>query len=231
MFVVHGAVPSAAWTAHPLFLAGRVGLVTDGPQRLFLGSAGLGALPAWLASLPATPRRAVLIPTAANPLPSAPHVHAAAGLLTAEGLAVGQLDLERAAPHDVQRELEQAQVVFVAGGYALFLLHHVRRSGFDRLAAPAVRDGALAYIGISAGAALAGPDLQPLHDPQDPGLITSTTGLGLVPFVVLAHRNQGRAARHDRHASPPGRPWPTVSINDDQAITVIGARWQVQPSA
>jgi len=134
----------------------------------------LGALPAWLASLPVTPRRAVLIPTAANPLPSARYVHTAAGLLKAEGLAVGQLDLERAAHQDVQRELGQAQVVFVAGGYAMFLLQHVRRSGFDRLAAPAVRDGALAYIGISAGAALAGPD---------------------------------------------------------QAITVIGARWQVQPSA
>jgi len=217
--------------AHPSILAGRVGLVTDGPQRLFLGSAGLGALPAWLASLPATPRRAVLIPTAANPLPSARYVHTAAGLLKAEGLAVGQLDLERAAHQDVQRELGQAQVVFVAGGYAMFLLQHVRRSGFDRLAAPAVRGGALAYIGMSAGAALAGPDLQPLHDAEDPGIITSTTGLGLVPFVVLAHRNRGRAARHDRQARQLGRLWPMVSINDDQAITVIGARWQVQPSA
>jgi dipeptidase E len=191
----------------------------------------LGALPAWLASLPTTPRRAVLIPTAASPLPSAPYVHTAADLLKSEGLAVDHLDLEHAAHQDVQRELRQAQVVFVAGGYAMFLLQHVRRSGFDRFAATAVRDGALAYIGISAGAVLAGPDLKPLQDAEDPGIITSTAGLGLVPFVVLAHRNRGHAARHDRQASQAGRLWPMVSINDDQAITVIGTRWKIQPSA
>jgi hypothetical protein len=47
----------------------------------------------------------------------------------------------------------------------------------------------------------------------------------------LAHRNQERAARHDRQASQPSRLWPMVSINDDQAITVIGARWKIRASA
>ncbi|MFD0687210.1 Type 1 glutamine amidotransferase-like domain-containing protein [Actinomadura fibrosa] len=204
--------------------------MNHGPQRLFLGSAGLGALPAWIASLPTMPSRAALIPTAANPLPSAPYVRAAADLLEAEGMAVDRLDLEHAAPVDVQRVLDRVQVVFVAGGYALFLLQHVRRSGFDRLAAEAVRAGSLAYIGFSAGAALAGPDLSPLHDEDDPGAVTSTAGLGLVPFAVLAHRNWGRAARHDRLAADPDRPCPRVSINDDQAITVTDSHWQIQPS-
>jgi dipeptidase E len=198
---------------------------------LFLGSAGLGALPAWLDALPVAPRRAVLIPTAANPLPSAPYVQAAADLLKGEGLDVEYLDLERAAHEDVRHALGRAQVVFVAGGYPMFLLEHVRRSGFDGLAVDAVTTGALTYVGISAGAALAGPDLRPLQDEADPGVVNSTAGLGLVPFVVLPHRNRGRAARHDRQAADPALPWPTISINDDQAVTVAGDGFDVLDSA
>ncbi|SPT50278.1 Uncharacterized peptidase Lmo0363 [Actinomadura madurae] len=194
-------------------------------RRLFLGSAGLGALPAWLEALPAMPRRAVLIPTAANPLPSAPFVDALADLLRAEGLGVEYLDLERAVAEDVQRALGRAQAVLVAGGYPMFLLQHVRGSGFDRIAVDAVGGGALAYVGISAGAALVGPDLRMLRDVDDPGVVASTAGLGLVPFVVLPHRNRGRAERHDRLAEQGG--WPVVSINDDQAVTVGGGRFEV----
>ncbi len=190
--------------------------------RLFLGSAGLGALRGWLGALPVAVRRAVLVPTAANPLPSAPFVRAAADLLKAEGLAVDLLDLERAAGDDVRRVLDGVQVVFITGGYPVFLLEHVRRSGFDRVAAPAVASGSLAYVGISAGAALAGPNMRPLQGADDPGTVDSTTGLGLVPFVVLPHRNRGRAARHDRLAGDPAQTWPVISISDDQAVTVTG---------
>jgi hypothetical protein len=54
-------------------------------QHLFLGSAGLGALPGWLVSLPTPPTQATLIPTGANPLQSAPYVQAASQLLHNEG--------------------------------------------------------------------------------------------------------------------------------------------------
>ncbi|MEU8799338.1 Type 1 glutamine amidotransferase-like domain-containing protein [Spirillospora sp. NPDC048819] len=188
----------------------------------------MGALPAWLAALPARPRRAALVPTAANPLASAPYVQAAADLLTSEGLVVEYLDLEHAAHDDVRRVLTRSQVVFVVGGYAMFLLQHARRSGFARLAATAIRSGSLAYVGISAGAALAGPDLRSFQDADDPGIVSSTAGLGLVPFVVLAHRDRGRAARHDRQAAE--LPWPVVSIRDDQAVTVAGTGWSIRSS-
>lgn len=211
-------------------MAGENQGVTFLAARLFLGSAGLGALPAWLGSLPVVPRRAVLIPTAANPLPSAPFVGVAAELLGTEGVAVDVLDLERAAGDDLRRALDGAQVVFVTGGYPIFLLEHVRRSGFDRLAATAVADGSLAYAGISAGAALAGPDLRALQAADDPGTVDSTAGLGLVPFVVLPHRNRGRAARHDRLARELGGTWRMISINDDQAVGVAGDAFEILDS-
>lgn len=197
-------------------------------RRLFLGSAGLGALPAWLAALPAKPQRAVLVPTAANPLPSAPFVDAAARLLRGEGLLVERLDLEHV--DSAADTVSEAQLVFVTGGYAMFLLQHARRTGFDRVVSRSVREGRLAYAGISAGAALAGPDLRFFQDAEDPGVCASTTGLGLVPFTVLPHRDRGRAERHDRYAARHGGPSRFVSINDDQAVIVEGDTWEIRPS-
>lgn len=198
--------------------------------RLFLGSDGLSALPAWLASLPSPPRRAALVPTAARPLPSAPFVDAAARLLRSEGIAVEYLDLAEADPRQVQRTLERVEVTFVTGGYAMFLLQHAHRTGFYHLVKAAAHSGRLAYAGTSAGAALAGPDLEPLRGPDDPGIVTSTTGLNLVPFVVLAHRNRGRADLHDRQAAQHHGRLDLISINDDQAIVVHGATWEITTS-
>ena len=204
-------------------------------KKVFLGSAGLSALPSWLSSLTMTARRAVLVPTAANPMPAAPFVDAADSLLRREGLTVERLDLERAETSDIQSALRGAELVFVAGGYPLFLLQHVQRTGFDRIIAPAVREGRLGYAGISAGAALAAPDLgyyrehDAAVDPGDPGTPRSTRGLGLVPFLVLAHRNRGRAERHDRQIAQHGGQ-AYLSIDDDQAVVVDGHIWKVLAS-
>lgn len=202
----------------------------DSRQRLFLGSAGLGALPCWVSALPTVPRRAVLVPTAANPLADAPFVSRAVEVLESVGMQVGSLDLERASSREVERALHETELVFVTGGYAMFLLQHVRRTGFDHVASAAVRSGSLGYVGTSAGATLAGPDLEPLRDSDDPGVVRSSRGLGLVPFVVLPHRNRGRELRHDRLAAEHGDPSRFVSINDDQAVVVTGTTWKLLAS-
>ncbi|MGK5556796.1 Type 1 glutamine amidotransferase-like domain-containing protein [Actinomadura kijaniata] len=187
-------------------------------MRLFLGSDGLGALPAWLPEA----RRAVVVPTAATPLGSPPFVAAAFAVLRRAGARVESLELAGASEREVARALRDARVVFVTGGYAIHLLQHARRSGFDRVVGEAVREGRLDYVGMSAGAALAGPDLEWFRDAEDPGVVESAEGLGLVPFTVLAHRDRGRAERHDRLGG--------VSIRDDQAVVVDGRRWRIVPS-
>ncbi|GAA3969765.1 hypothetical protein GCM10023085_60080 [Actinomadura viridis] len=92
------------------------------------------------------------------------------------------LDLEHTEPSAVERALRAADLVFVTGGYAIFLLQHVHRTHLDQILRQAVTSGRPAYVGISAGAALAGPDLHFFRDRQDPGQATSTTGLDLVPL-------------------------------------------------
>ena len=78
----------------------------------------------------------------------------------------------------------------MTGGYPAFLLQKAQETGFLKTVATRATDGALAYIGVSAGAALAGPDMAPLIASDDPGNVSNTAGMALVPFVPLPHINR-----------------------------------------
>jgi dipeptidase E len=194
--------------------------------NIFLGSQGLGALPGWLAEMPRRPEHAVLVPTGGNPLPAAPWVEVAETALIRAGLMVDRLDLEGASPAAVTAALSRADLVFVTGGYPIFLLEHVQRTGF----AAAVRSGTLAYAGMSAGAALACPDLAGYRDDDDPGRVSDTAGLGLVSFYPLSHANRGREQAYARLIAERGDRVEFVPIRDDEAVIVSGRAWRWVPS-
>ena len=136
------------------------------------------------------------------------------------GVPVTTLDLAESSAEQTRSAVEAADLVVVGGGHAIYLLEHVHRTRFDRLISERVSTGDFAYAGISAGAALAGPDLSSFADDDDPGRVDIYTGLALVPFVVLPHRNRGQADRHDALSGAGGNLF--LSINDDQAICVSG---------
>lgn len=201
------------------------------PVRAFLGSQGLGALPRWIEELPRRPRRAVVVPTAGNPLPSTPWVDEVAEHLAACKVHVEYLDLEGARPADVNRATGRCELVFVTGGHPIFLLEHAQRSGFTRIAGQAVLRGETAYAGMSAGASLAAADLAFYQAPDDPGSVETTEGLGLVRFFPLVHANRGRRQRYARLIAAHGDRYEFIPINDDEAVTVTGETWHRQASA
>ncbi|GAA1618317.1 Type 1 glutamine amidotransferase-like domain-containing protein [Actinoplanes couchii] len=189
---------------------------------LFLGSQGLGALGSWLDGLTRRPGRAVLVPTAGNPMPATPWVDVAEAAMTAEGLSVHRFDLESATPEQVQAVLAGADLVFVTGGYPIFLLEHAQRSGFLHAVRQDVTSGRLAYAGISAGALLAAPDLERYRGDDDPGRVNDTAGLELVSFYPLPHANRGREERYSKVIAEEGDRHDFVVIRDDQAAIVHG---------
>jgi dipeptidase E len=197
---------------------------------VLLGSRRLGGLAPWLGELPRRPRRAVLVPTAGNPMPAMPWVDEVEAALVAEGLTVDRLDLEPTSAGEVSAALAEADLVFVTGGYPIFLLQHAQRTGFARTVAEAVAAGRTAYAGISAGAALAAPDLRFHHGEDDPGRVSDTTGLGLVPFYPLSHADRGRAERYARLIAELGDRYQFVPVRDDEVIVVRGAEWEKRPS-
>ncbi|TQS42245.1 Type 1 glutamine amidotransferase-like domain-containing protein [Cryptosporangium phraense] len=191
-------------------------------MEIFLGSHGLGALPAWLRQLPRRAGRAVLVPTAGNPMPSTPWVGVAHAALLSEGLAVRRLDLEPASIDEVSTALEWADLVFVTGGFPIYLLQQAQRTGFVTAVARSVRAGRLAYAGVSSGASLAAADLTFYRGDDDPGEVANTAGLGLVPFYPLAHADRGREERYARLIAELGDRYQFVPIRDDEAVLVRG---------
>jgi dipeptidase E len=92
-----------------------------------------------------------------------------------------------------------------------------------------VRQGRLAYAGISAGASLAGPDLALYRAPDDPGAVTDTEGLALAPFFPLTHANRGRQEWYAKIIAT-DRDHRFVTLTDEQAVVVAGNTWELRES-
>jgi dipeptidase E len=196
-------------------------------RHLLLASRGLGALPAFLGDGGAGLRVAWVL-TAANAIDPTYALHNR-GYLEQLGLLVVTLKLEGAARKEVESTLEQVDVVFVEGGNVFVLLHQARRSGFAELL-PCALDRGCAYVGVSAGANLIGPDVWPAsHAGRDqvPEL-ESTRGLGLVDFIVVPHHDDpARKQVHADRLAEFGREHHLVFLDDDQAIEVDGGDWRL----
>jgi dipeptidase E len=135
------------------------------------------------------------------------------------------LDLAAADEAGLGRRLGDVDAVFVTGGSTYLLLWHARRSGFAALVPRLVEAGELVYVGTSAGAILAGPDIDPAAHPDGRAYappLESTQGLALVGFSVLPHEDHAdRKAVNDAVAvAHPDRNF--IRLRDDQAVVVRG---------
>ncbi len=186
-------------------------------MKLFLGSDGVGALPGFVGE--ARDRRVLFVPTAANPLPAEMRtfIERDRRKLVEFGFGVEELDLATTARGALERALERTDVLFVEGGTAFYLLEQVRSSGLADLL-PSALDRRLLYVGMSGGAMILAPDLEPWLATTTEPAPASTRGLGLVDFLVLPHAD----TRAERYAPLLERPQGVelVPLRDDQAVLV-----------
>jgi len=112
------------------------------------------------------------------------------------GLDAFDLDLRShfGASRTLQDALEGVRLVWAVGGNSFLLRRAMRQSGLDRWLPSRVQEGTLIYGGWSAGAVVAGPDLDGIELVDDPtvtaeGYETAVVreGLGLVDFTVVPH--------------------------------------------
>jgi dipeptidase E len=194
-------------------------------KHLLLASHGVGALPQ-LADRETQGLRLAFVPTAAGPDAEAkPWVQADRRQLERLGCAVSTLDLAAVGADELAVALHGLDGVFLTGGNSFLLLWHACRSGFAELAPPLVESGSLLYVGTSAGAVLAAPDLAPvatLDKRREVPELESTVGLGLVPFLVLPHDDEPETrARNDAIVSA-HEDASFVRLTDDCAVLVRG---------
>jgi dipeptidase E len=197
--------------------------------QIVLGSKRFDRLPHLLSRDPHDTPLAY-VPTAADPIDDPEWIAEEPEALHDMGFPVTTLSLTGAPPGDVAAVLASTVAVYLAGGNPWYLLQQANLSGFTALVPDLVESGRLIYVGMSAGAHLATPDLLPSvrEATRDvaPGLVT-TSGMGLVPFSVVPHFGQEHRAEH--HSQILSRPQvrPLVPITDEQFIVVQGRWWSV----
>jgi GrpB-like predicted nucleotidyltransferase (UPF0157 family)/peptidase E len=201
--------------------------------RLLLGSHGVSALPKLLGKS-ADGLRVAFVPTPAGPdAEQAPWVQADRRQLEILGCRISTLELATAEPGEVAAALHEADAVFVTGGNAYLVLWYARHTGFATLVPRLVEEGSLVYVGTSAGAMLAGPDIEPGATPAGRDAappLESTTGLRLVPLRVLPHDQEPeRHAMNKAILEAHGREG-FVALRDDQAILVRGESVEIVAS-
>ena len=183
-------------------------------MRLFLASQGLGALPEFLGE----DRDVLYVPTAAKPMTDRASAEGNREALMRQGHRIVDLDIDGAVDLSL---LESVDAVFVEGGSPFFLLQAMRESGFDAAVTHAVRGG-VPYVGMSAGAVVAGPDLEPLSTTSNTALgprLRSTEGLGLIDAVVFPHFNSPeRAEQFAGVQAQFGDRYELVPLEDSQAL-------------
>ena len=127
------------------------------------------------------PRRGVAFITAASYADEETYAGMARQALAPVGLEISHLRLEK---HPL-RVLDRAEAVFVGGGNTFHLLGRLHEAAILDALRTRVRDG-MPYIGSSAGANVAGPNILTTNDWNVDG-IARFDALGLVPFNINPH--------------------------------------------
>jgi dipeptidase E len=197
---------------------------------MLLASELTAALPKLSGFLSGQGRRLLFIPTAATGEGWIPEHVSHVLPFERMGFEVITHDLSKGAdPLPEGFIISDFHAVYVCGGNTFFLMGHMRRTGFDEIVRSAVDRGGVVYIGSSAGAVAATPDIgyaASLDDPlQGDG---NDDGLGLVGFSILPHL--GHPALGDAVMdcySRWTRPENVFALTDSQVILIEGPRIRI----
>lgn len=132
-------------------------------MKLFLASSNLGGdvEKAFIHFVGKDPKgmRCAFIPTAAYPETNKEWVQEVRDAVTNMGITFFDVDLRTENVDTLKEKLSHADMVYVNGGNAFYLLDWIRKSGFDKVIRPLLEQG-LIYIGTSAGGYVAGPTIE-----------------------------------------------------------------------
>lgn len=199
-------------------------------ERLFLTSTNIDLLPNLLPQ-EASKLKLAFIPTAADPYIDKWFVAADYNKLNGWGFKLIETNLNKKTPKTLAKELKDVDIIYVTGGNTFYLLQKSIESGFSRLINELIRNGVL-YVGSSAGAIIAGPNIYPIRfidDPSKAPRLKSFNGFNLVDFVVLPHF--GNEKYRDKYEEVTREykslNYKVIPITDEQVVTVAEGSYKI----
>jgi peptidase E len=126
---------------------------------------------------------------------------------------------------EITRNELGVDAIYVCGGNTFYLLHKLRKTGFDKTIKEMARKGVV-YVGVSAGSVIAGPTIITAQgfDENDVGL-DDFTGLKLTNKVIIPHaEHKGKGKIEDlkkkvKHG--------TVPLTDNQALLINNSETRI----
>ena len=134
----------------------------------------------------------LFIPTAANVEEYRGYVDEGIEALKENGYNVTILDVATTPHNKSVQVIKNSGCLCISGGNTFYLLQELKRNGLLDLIKQKVQDGTL-YIGESAGAIIACPDIsynQIMDDKTIATELTNYSGMGLVDYYVLPHNGE-----------------------------------------
>lgn len=181
---------------------------------------------------PVTACKIISITTAANPYAPEKRGYLArdAQPFLDAGATLTPYDIEGKSHAEVAAFLADADVIYMTGGNSFYLLEHMNNCEFRATLKGLFERGGL-YIGSSAGAVVACPDIGFISSMDDPAASTLSdfTALNLVDCKIIVHADHARhgavaQAIIARHASETPA---AVGLNDNQAMWVVGDKTEI----
>lgn len=140
---------------------------------------------------------------------------------------IEELDFRHKTQRDLKDELSDKDIIFMNGGNAFYLLHWVRKSGFDKLL-PKLLEKDKLYIGVSAGSYIVCPTIESAiwkHADKNKINLKDLAGLNLVTFLITAHFEEKYRSVVERASNT--TKYPIVALYDTQAVLVEDNSYKV----
>ncbi len=148
------------------------------------------------------------------------------------GLIVDELEISTAAHSDIGNKLENNDYIYVTGGNTFFQPQEMNQSGAGNMIQAQINAGKL-YIGESAGAILAAPDIEYSRDTDNPlaaPQLKTFEALNMIDFYPLPHyKNPPLKEAVDLIIAKYDKKLPLVPFSNSQAILVMGKERRIVP--
>ena len=200
-------------------------------KKLFLASVVANTIEKLIEILPKSPEELTVafVPTAADPYEDKWFIGEDYNKLKEKGFNVKNIDIKGKTGQKLLDELKDVNIIFVAGGNTFYLLEKARESGFDKVAKELTENGVI-YVGSSAGATLAGPNIEPVKpfdDSSKARSLKSFDGLNLVDFIVLPHFTDGNKEDYKNIIEEYKNRYKLIPITDNQAVVVEDNNYKI----
>lgn len=166
-------------------------------KNLILTSSGLKVQPVAIEVMKLLPKKPTELKiahiiTAANVAPDKDFVVKDKQAMLDLGFVVTDIELEKTRGSELERVLDQHDIIYVQGGNGFYLLKQIQESGFELILRKELAKGKW-YIGVSAGTYVACPTIE-MHtwkrEVDNKYGLESLEAMSLVPFLISVHYNR-----------------------------------------